>query len=456
MGRPGGANEPEVVVGPVEALRLAARHLALGLELLRETEQEGQRRTQPFGGLGRAVAGGGRIFEPGLRDHAVELVVPQVGDDRHAFELRFRRLQRERGFVEARVERDGRPVAAFEQRVGVHHLVGQHGDLVARHVDGGHARARHLVDRAARREREARRGDVDAHGDAPAAQALHRERIVDLGGLRVVDREGLHAFGERQFLGDGGRGQRRESGALGKVLEQEAPPVELVGRIDRAGALQQFERRALRGARGLDHGLVFGCVLVGLEEDLVELLADRRRAAALGQLPGPFDDLRLDDLLLLDGGERLLHDLGRRLLEAPLAGAAEVVRRLEQREQRGGLLCERGLVAEVLGGEFREAELAFGREFPGQVEVHRGGERTRLGDQLGRRRLLEAKHDVGALDLDALAGVELDLRRRLGFRQDAAAQVFAGFFKQYEHPAILPRGRARSARRRPAREARSG
>jgi len=39
--------------------------------------------------------------------------------------------------------------------------------------------------------------------------------------------------------------------------------------------------------------------------------------------------LQLDHALLLDAGQRLLHDLGRRLAKASLAGATEVVRRLE-------------------------------------------------------------------------------------------------------------------------------
>ncbi|MNS41413.1 hypothetical protein D3C72_737640 [compost metagenome] len=448
------ADEAEVVVGPAEVLGLAAHHFALRLQVLGQAEQERQRRAQLRGGVGGVVRIEGGVFEPGLRDDGVELVVAQVGDDRHAFELRLGGLQLERGFVEARIERHGRAVAAFEQRVGVDHLVGQHGDLVARHVHGGHARTRHGVDGAARRERQARRGDVDADRDGVAAHALHGQRVVDFGGLRVVDREGPHAFGQRQVVGDGRRRERGKAGALGEVLEQEAPPVELVGRIDGAGALQQIERRALRGARGVDHGLVLGRVLVGLEQDLVELLADRRWAHALGQLPRPFDDLRLDGFLLLDGGQRLLHDLGRRLLEAPLARAAEVVRRLEQREQRGGLLRQRGLVAEIVGRQVGKAELAFGCEFPGEVEVHGGGERARLGHQLGRGRLLETQNDVGALDLDALAGLELDLCRGFGFRQDAAAEVFAGFFKQYKHPAILPRGIGRASR--PGANARRG
>ena len=109
----------------------------------------------------------------------------------------------------------------------------------------------------------------------PDAQALHRQRVVDLGRGRIVDREGL-ARGQRQRLLDRRHLQRREGGALGEGLEQEAPPVELVRAVDRARGLQQIERRALRAARGFDHGLVFGAVLVRLEQDAVELLADRR------------------------------------------------------------------------------------------------------------------------------------------------------------------------------------
>ena len=57
--------------------------------------------------------------------------------------------------------------------------------------------------------------------------------------------------------------------------------MELVGRVDGAGAFCSRSSGArLRGARGLDHGLVFGRVLVGLEQDLVELLADRRAGSS--------------------------------------------------------------------------------------------------------------------------------------------------------------------------------
>jgi hypothetical protein len=51
--------------------------------------------------------------------------------------------------------------------------------------------------------------------------------------------------------------------------------VELVGAVDGAGGQQQVERRLLRALGGLHHGLVLGAVLVGLEQDAVELLAHR-------------------------------------------------------------------------------------------------------------------------------------------------------------------------------------
>jgi len=104
------------------------------------------------------------------------------------------------------------------------------------------------------------------------------------------------------------------------------------------GKFSNRKRRQVGRARGFDHRLVFGGVLVGLEQDLVELLADGLRALALGQCLRPFGDLQLQQALLLDRGQRLLHDFGRRLLEAPLAGAAEVVRCLVQAQQGARLL----------------------------------------------------------------------------------------------------------------------
>jgi len=172
------------------------------------------------------------VYMPGhkitmLPDEVVQAYTLEAGRECPAISL----------YVELDVQRHGRAVAPCFERVGLHHGVGQHGDLVARHVDGGQAIARDVVQRAVGRDGQPRRGDVDAQGDRAAAQALQRERVVDLGGGGVVDGEG-HDGGQWQRLGDRRSRQRREARALGEVFEQEALPVELVGAADGAGVLQ--------------------------------------------------------------------------------------------------------------------------------------------------------------------------------------------------------------------------
>ena len=176
------------------------------------------------------------------------------------------------------------------QRVALHHLVGQHGDLVARHVDRGQALAPQPVNRAARQHGQAWCCNVNAHRDHPTAQALHRQGIINLGGGGVVNRESLNR-GQWQLVADGRCGQRRKAGAAREVLQQKAPPVELVGRINGAGSLQQLQHPELRGPRGFHHRFVLGRILVGLEQNFVQLLAHRRRALALAQLLHPLFNL---------------------------------------------------------------------------------------------------------------------------------------------------------------------
>ena len=206
--------------------------------------------------------------------------------------------------------------------------------------------------------------------------------------------------------------------------------MELVGAVDGAGALQQVQRGSLRAPCGLDHRLVLRAVLVGLEEDAVELLAHRRGALAGGELDGPGLDLQRDLLLALDAQQGGLDRLLGRLLEAALAGAAEVVRRLEQAEQGRDLLVRAGGGAEIVARQVGKAELLVGREFPGQVEVDLLRQPLRIGQQLGRRRLVEAQQHMGRLDLHTFAGVELDLHRAFGFRHQPAGEKLAGLFEQ--------------------------
>ncbi len=366
----------------------------------------------------------------------------KIGRDPHALDPCLRGKRRERRFVDRHVERQHRRIAAFLQREGVDHRARQHRQLVAGHVDGREAVARDPVDARARRDGQRRRRDVHADRDPAAAQALHRKRVVDLGRLRVVDREG-HRVGNRQIVLDRRNLDGGEAGALRKMLEQEAAPVELIGRVDRARRLQQIERRPPGSPRRIDDGLVFRRVLVGLEEDLVELLAHRCRAAAGRELGGPGFDLRRDQPFSLDAEEGGLHRLFRRLLEVAFAETAKVMRCAEQAEQRGGLLHRARRPAEVVVCERAESKLALGSELPSQVEVDVGGDGAGRDEQGVGLGAVEAEQGVGRLDLDALARRELDLQRAFRLAHHPAGVELAAVFVEDIHGAPIVAERRR-------------
>ena len=361
--------------------------------------------------------------------------MPQIGGHGHALQPGFVALDFQRGFVQRDVERHCRAGLARVQRAGGDHAVGQHGDFVAGHVNGGQARVRHAVQHVAGRNGQRRRGNVDAQRDLPAAQSLDGERVVNFGGLRVVNGIRLHASQRQVICGRQRSGQRlrRKLRAFGKVLEQKALPVKLVGRGDGARVLQQLQRGQLRGARCFHHGLVFGRVFVGLEQDFVELRFDFRRTAPGRQLGRPGAHLRGNLLFLFDGRQRLRDDVGGGLAKAPFARAAKVVRRAMQRHQHGCLLHGAGRAAKVIGRQRGKAEFVFRREFPGQRQLHLRRHFARLRQQIGGRGFVKTQKLIGRLDFHPLARVQLHLRRCLGLRKNAARKKFARFVKQKIH-----------------------
>ena len=137
--------------------------------------------------------------------------------------------------------------------------------------------------------------------------------------------------------------------------------------------------------------------------------------------------------LALQAEQRGLHRLQRGLAEAPLACAAEIVRCLEQTQQRRRLALRAGRGVEIVASEIGEAEFLFGGELPGQVEVDVRGDGLRGREQRRRRRLLEAQQHVGGLELDPLAGLQFDLQRGLGLGHDAAGQESAAFLEERVH-----------------------
>ena len=213
--------------------------------------------------------------------------------------------------------------------------------------------------------------------------------------------------------------------------------MELVGRVDGTCGLQQLQWCFLCAAAGFDYGLVLGRVLVGLEQNLVQLLANRLGASASGQFLGPAINLCLDLLFLFNGGQCLLQDFSGRFAETALASAAEIVGCAIQRKQHADLLGVGGAVREVVARQIGKAKFFFGGKFPGQVQLDGGGNGLGFGHQDGRLGLFKLEQDVGGLDLDALARGQLDLGGGIGLRQDTAGQKLTGIFKQCVHRAVI-------------------
>ena len=120
--------------------------------------------------------------------------------------------------------------------------------------------------------------------------------------------------------------------------------------------------------------------------------------------------------------------------------------RLKQPKQSSRLLFDAGglawVGAEIVTRHIGKTELFVAGELPGQVEVNLQTQQLTFGDQFGGRGFFELQQGVGGFDLDPFAGVEFDLERGVGFRQDAAGQKFAGFFKQCMHARHCPMGSA--------------
>jgi hypothetical protein len=167
------------------------------------------------------------ILQPLGGDDCVELVMAQIGTDGHPLQPGFGGGDGQRGFVERDVKRHSRAVLPFHECVFLHHLVGQHGDLVARHVHRGQARPPKQVDGAARLM--ARPGA--AMWMPSSTVPLPRPCTDSASSISVVAESSM----ENAWAPDrgnssvmSGASSLAKPGALGKILQQETPPVELV------------------------------------------------------------------------------------------------------------------------------------------------------------------------------------------------------------------------------------
>ncbi len=133
------------------------------------------------------------------------------------------------------------------------------------------------------------------------------------------------------------------------------------------------------------------------------------------------------------------------------------MRRVEQAEQRSGLLHRTGRLVEVVARQVGEAELALAREFPGEVEVDLARERLALRDQFGGLRLVEAHEDVRGLDLHTLAGVEFNLDRAVRLGHHPSGEELPGVIEESViHPAIVAEFGRAPPRRGPECDGRCG
>ena len=245
--------------------------------------------------------------------------------------------------------------------------------------------------------------------------------------MRVVNREGLYRR-QRQIVHDGWRLQNRKARAFGEQIEQETLPMEIPGRCDGPGVLQQVQRRSLAGLAGLDHSLVLGGVFVRPKQDFVQLLANWNGASARHQFCRPRLDLGLNLFLFLDGQQCLLHDLGGRFAKTPFTSATEVMWGFMQTQQCSHLLHRTGRV-EIVLRQIGETKLFLGCKFVGQLQLDALAERCGLGQQSGWGGLVKFKQLGCSFDFDPFARIELNLCGGLSFGQDATGHELTGFFK---------------------------
>jgi hypothetical protein len=273
---------------------------------------------------------------------------------------------------------------------------------------------------------------VDTDAQAAVRADLDGEGIIDFGGMRVVDGEGLDCR-KRQITKLYRCFMCGEVGAVREVLEQEAAKLVVVGTADRAALLQQCRNREPRLGAGRFQRLGFDAVAVRLvQQRLQQGFELGRQAAGLEFFDHALAQQCLLAFLLLTG-ERGAQDFWWRLAKAALALAMEIHRRRMQAQQQRSGFDGVGFVPVVVGGQLFETEFVVGAGFPEKVGVYTAAGFVGTFHQLGRGRLDEAQQYIRALDLGALAGRQLDLQRGVVVGKDLAGLETAVFFKQDVH-----------------------
>ena len=178
---PVGLVEFEVVVRAVKYFGFTANNFALCLQVFGQAVEPTQLIAPSWQGA-RRIDG----LKKGIVEHITQLVMAQVLSNGYALEFGHRVDDAVVGRVKGDVQRQRRTILALRQGVGGHNIIREHGDFVARHVDGRHAFTRDMVNRVIGGNRETRRSDVHTQGHLRRTQASDGQGIVDFRRIRVV------------------------------------------------------------------------------------------------------------------------------------------------------------------------------------------------------------------------------------------------------------------------------
>ena len=335
------------------------------------------------------------------------------------------------------------------QGVALNHVIGQHGDLAARHIHCGQPIARQLPERIIRTNHQRRRSNVNT--DAPAATlalAFCRRRqrrdgkgIVDFRGLRIINAEGTHAGHLKRIQRQRrirtarlrGLGIFTKACALRKILEQKTIQMIVMQRSQRATMRQQLHRRQPADRAGILESLGFQTVAIRLVEQLAQHGPQLFRQPTSLQLGAHvFDGQCLLAFFLLPG-QRGLQDLWRRLAKTPAPLAMKINRRLMQTQQNRHSLHGIRRMADVFTSHVLESKLTLGADFPKKLDVDFSRQRLGTRQQLRSRRCRETQQYMSAFDLAATARGQLNLQRSIVVGQNDARLEGARLLKQDVH-----------------------
>ena len=321
------------------------------------------------------------------------------------------------------------PAASVKRR---DRLVGQHRDLAARHVDGGQPRARRGVERRAARNRERRRGDVDADLVVAVGQVAHRERVVDLGGGRVVDRERAHrrraaapaAAPACPAAETRGRAEtpRPGSGCSGSRATTESRRIRRAARRDSSAA-----RRTPPSAPSTRASSCRACRAASAASRPARRAAGARTARRSRRRSAPPRAACARPTRAPPSARRAA-PCGSAPCRACRSTSAP--RAARTRSPRPRPAAARG---RSIRGRGRRSRTRRRRRPPTGSRVELGGELLRVGEQRRRRRLGEAQQHRRGLDLQALARGGLDLQRRIVVGEDRAGLAVAVVLEKDVH-----------------------